>query len=124
MIRILTNSLKQYTITERPLHCTDVKRETMHIKNEQGWTKEKGSESEDITKAINTLSGKKMKKVANYLKNEGKAEYATRKSEENIVIMGTVSSGASNPEINNKKIIKGIVSAVKIQDKGDPIVPS
>ena len=63
MIRLLTNSLKQYTITERPLHCTDIKRETMHIKNERGWIKEKGSESEDMTNAIKSLSNKKSSKL-------------------------------------------------------------
>jgi hypothetical protein len=117
MIRILTNSLKQYTITERPLHCTDIKRETMHIKNEQGWIKEKGSESEDITKAITSLSSKKMKKASNYMKNEGKAEYATRKSEENLEIMGAVTNGSVNTEVSVKKIIKGIVTAVKIEEE-------
>lgn len=117
MIRILTNSLKQYTITERPLHCTDIKRETMHIKNEQGWIKEKGSDSEDLTKAINTLSNKKMKKVANYLINEGKAEYATIKGEENIEIISAVTNSGSNPDITVKKIIKGIVNTVKIEDE-------
>jgi len=116
MIRILTNSLKQYTLTERPLHCTDIKRETMHIKNEQGWIKEKGSDSENITKAINTLSNKKMKKVANYMINEGKAEYATRKGEENIEIISAVTNNGSNPELTVKKIIKGIVTKVKIDE--------
>ena len=116
MIRVLTNSLKQYNITERPLHCTDVKRETMHIKNEQGWIKEKGSESEDITKAINTLSHKKIKKASNYFKCEGKAEYATSKGEENIEIMTVVANGNSNPGETVKKVIKGIAAAVKIED--------
>ena len=116
MIRILTNSLKQYTITERPLHCTDIKRETMHIKNEQGWIKEKGSDSEDITKAINSLSSKKIKKAVNYIQNEGKAEYATRKSEENLEIMGAVTNGSVNTEVSVKKIVKGIVTAVKVEE--------
>jgi hypothetical protein len=117
MIRILTNSLKQYTITERPLHCTDVKRETMHIKNEQGWIKEKGSESEDMTNAIKSLSKKKMNKVSNYIQNEGKAEHSTRKSEETIEIMTSVSNGTANPDKNVKKIVKGIVSTVKLEDE-------
>lgn len=117
MIRILTNSLKQYTITERPLHCTDVKRETMHIKNQEGWIKEKGSESEDMTNAIKSLSKKKMNKLSNYIQNEGKAEYSTRKDEENIGIMTALSSGSSNTDIKVKKIVKGIVSTVKIEDE-------
>ena len=117
MIRILTNSLKQYTITERPLHCTDVKRETMHIKNQAGWIKEKGSESEDMTNAIKSLSKKKMNKLSNYIQNEGKAEYSTRKDEENIEILTALSSGSSNTDIKVKKIVKGIVTTVKIEDE-------
>jgi len=117
MIRILTNSLKQYTITERPLHCTDVKRETMHIKNQEGWIKEKGSESEDMTNAIKSLSKKKMNKLSNYIQNEGKADFSTRKNEETIEIMTALSSGSSNTDIKVKKIVKGIVSTVKLEDE-------
>ena len=50
-------------------------------------------------------------------KNEGKAEYATRKSEENYKIMGSVTSGSSNPEVVVKKIVKGIVTSVKIENE-------
>ena len=37
---IITNNLKALDITQRPLHCTDKKRETMYIKDENKWVKE------------------------------------------------------------------------------------
>ena len=38
--KILTTALGQLEITERPLHCTDLKRHTTYVKEPEGWTKE------------------------------------------------------------------------------------
>jgi hypothetical protein len=57
--KIILDNLKQLSINERPIHCTDLKRETMYIKDEDKWNKE-----EDDTKlrnAIQTVSRKSMK---------------------------------------------------------------
>lgn len=115
MIRVLENGLKNYDIKERPLHCTDTKRETMHIKNESGWHKEIGSQSEDISKAIKSLSRKKMDKVSNYINNEGKSEFASKKFEENLNMMREVSNGVAYPEQHIKKIVKNLVNNVKLE---------
>jgi hypothetical protein len=37
---IITTNLKALDITQRPVHCTDKKRETMYIKDEDRWEKE------------------------------------------------------------------------------------
>jgi hypothetical protein len=114
MIRVLENGLKNYDIKERPLHCTDSKRETMHIKNESGWHKEIGSQSEDISKAIKSLSRKKMDKVSNYINTEGKCEFASKKFEENLNMMREVANGVAYPEQHIKKIVKNLVNTVKL----------
>jgi len=57
--KIILDNLKQLSINERPIHCTDIKRETMYIKDEDKWNKE-----EDDTKlrnAIQTVSRKSVK---------------------------------------------------------------
>ena len=38
--KILTTALGQLEITERPLHCTDLKRHTTYVKEDEGWKKE------------------------------------------------------------------------------------
>ena len=38
--KIFIDNLKQLSIYERPIHCTDMKRETMYIKDEDTWQKE------------------------------------------------------------------------------------
>ena len=43
--KIITNALGQLEITERPMHCTDLKRHTTYIKNQEGWDKEQDQKS-------------------------------------------------------------------------------
>jgi hypothetical protein len=36
----ITANLKEMDVTERPVHCTDKKRETIYIKDQDKWEKE------------------------------------------------------------------------------------
>ena len=42
--KIFMDNLKQLTLYERPIHCTDVKRETMYIKDADEWEKEQSKQ--------------------------------------------------------------------------------
>ena len=62
--KIIMDNLKQLGVNERPIHCTDLKRETMYIKDEDKWNKE-----EDDTKlrnAIQTVSRKSVKTLIDW----------------------------------------------------------
>ncbi len=65
--KIFLDNLKQLDVNERPIHCTDVKRETMYIKDENEWTKQ--SDDDKLQKAIQTVSYRSMGKLAEW-KNE------------------------------------------------------
>jgi hypothetical protein len=54
--KIFINGLNQINMTDRPLHCSDLKRETIYIKNNNEWTKD----TDDNTLLINAI-----KKVSN-----------------------------------------------------------
>jgi hypothetical protein len=43
--KIIVNGLKQMDVHKRPIHCTDVKRETMYIKDQDKWAKESDEKS-------------------------------------------------------------------------------
>jgi hypothetical protein len=62
--KIFLDNLKQLDVNERPIHCTDVKRETMYIKDENIWTKQ--SDDEKLQKAIQTVSYRGMGKLAEW----------------------------------------------------------
>jgi len=40
MTKMIMDRLKEMDITKRPIHCTDIKRETMYIKNKDEWSKD------------------------------------------------------------------------------------
>jgi hypothetical protein len=65
--KIFLDNLKQLDVNERPIHCTDVKRETMYIKDENEWTKQ--PDDDKLQKAIQTVSYRSMGKLAEW-KNE------------------------------------------------------
>jgi len=46
MTKMIMDRLKGMDITKRPIHCTDIKRETMYIKDDSGWSKD----TDELTK--------------------------------------------------------------------------
>ena len=55
--RIMLNSLKSLDVYKRPVHCSDAKRETLYIKENNKWEKE-GPENTLIKKAIRRIDQK------------------------------------------------------------------
>jgi hypothetical protein len=52
MTKMIMDRLKDMDITKRPIHCTDIKRETMYIKDDAGWSKD----TDELTKLRRILS--------------------------------------------------------------------
>jgi hypothetical protein len=57
---IITSNLKTLDVTQRPVHCTDKKRETMYIKDENQWNKEDDKKTK-LKKFINKIADKNIK---------------------------------------------------------------
>lgn len=77
--KIFVDNLKQLTLHERPIHCTDVKRETMYIKDDDQWQKEKTIIQEKIQDAIKEVSRKSLCSLLEW--KEGNPEYDDLDSE-------------------------------------------
>ena len=52
MTKMIMDRLKDMDITKRPIHCTDIKRETMYIKEDAGWSKD----TDELSKLRKILS--------------------------------------------------------------------
>ena len=79
--KIFLDNLNQLGINERPIHCTDVKRETMYIKDENKWTKE--PDDSKLQKAIQSVSYKSMGKLMEWKQEnpeyqDGNSEFSKR----------------------------------------------
>ena len=71
---IIIENMNTLSLYERPMHCTDKKRETLYIKNDE-W--EKDEKSEQINELLKKVEKKQMKninkwtsKYPNYMNNE------------------------------------------------------
>jgi len=73
---ILIRNVKMSAVTERPFHCTDVKRESNHVKKESGWIMNSDSTHEEIRftlkYSMQTLALRLFKMSLDYEKNVDK----------------------------------------------------
>jgi hypothetical protein len=106
MTKILMDNLKLLTLHERPIHCTDVKRETMYIKEENKWNKDHSVEI--LENAIQEVSRKSMQSLSQWKKSN--PEYNDMDSEfsRKCIPMQQNSMGLCNKESFYPKIIHNL----------------
>ena len=110
--KILIENLKQLSKTERPIHCTDVKRETMYIKDEDKWSKEE--DSTKINNAIQEVTRKSMRTLLNW--KEENPDYKDNDSEfSNLcIVIQKNSMAAHNRDTYFSKVAKAVAKEVVV----------
>ena len=101
--KILMDNLKQLGVNERPIHCTDTKRETMYIKDENKWTKE--VDDSKLQKAIQTVSCKSMGKLQEWKKENPDYQDANSAFSQKCLDIHKHTIAASNREVYYPKVI-------------------
>ena len=99
--KVITDNINKLSLTERPIHCTDMKRETLYIKDNNIWEKDK--DKSKIKQVIQKTSNKNYsalsdwsKENPDFLDNENKQDYYTK----------TITTIGKPIENIDKKIIK------------------
>jgi hypothetical protein len=115
---IVVNKLKDLDVHKRPIHCSDVKRETMYVKDEDMWEKE-NEKKEKLAKMIKHVAHKNQKQIKDW--QEENPEYKDSESvqsEKFLKIVGESMTGLTNDddaECCTNKIIKNIAKEVMIE---------
>jgi hypothetical protein len=113
---IILKNLKALDINQRPLHCSDMKRETMYVKDDNKWEKE-CEDKVRIKKVIKCVANKNMKVIQEWKKQYPDCVYIdSKKSDQyNKIILESI-GGISNEETDmyTNKIIKKIAKEVMI----------
>jgi hypothetical protein len=112
---IIIKNLKELDITQRPIHCTDAKRETLYIKDKDKWEKE-GEQKELIIKFVNNIASKNIRMLNEFKKKYPDCcKYESKYSDyySKLIIEAMGGSGGTN-EDKNDKIIKKITREVII----------
>jgi len=79
MTKMIMDRLKNMDITKRPIHCTDVKRETMYIKEEGGWCKD-NIELSKLRKILSRISMNNYRSVAKWRESHPESEIIASRS--------------------------------------------
>ena len=110
---IFHNALSNLEETKRPMHCTDLKREVLYIKDNNEWHKDENKE--EIKVAVNKVVNKNIGNQAKWIDAHPNLE--DDKEMEKYIQMQDHSLGTGE-EIEQNKIVKNIMREVIIK-KGD-----
>jgi len=115
---IIVKNLNALDVTQRPLHCTDKKRETIYIKDEDKW--EKDDEKNKIRKVIKNVAFKNARLIQKFKEkhpdyNEYHSKYSTQYHK--LIIESFGGSGDNDLE-KEDKIIRNITKNIVV-DKGE-----
>ena len=113
--KIIIKNLKALDIEKRPVHCSDVKREIMYVKDQDKWEKE-NDEKQKIKQVISSVVSKNLgllpafqNKYPECMKSDSK-----KSDEYNQIIMETMGGVPGTGEKNKEKIIRKIAREVVI----------
>jgi hypothetical protein len=119
---ILVKNLKELDVCKRPIHCSDLKRETLYVKDENTWEKENGKKDK-LTKMIQHVAHKNVKQLPEWQKeNPDFKDSDSIESEKYLKIVGESMGGSTeDDDIDNyNKIIKTLAKEVIIEKEKEP----
>jgi len=113
---IIIKNLKELDVTQRPVHCTDKKREVLYIKNEDKWEKEdnKNVKIRNVIKQVAHKNSKLLKSFREKHPDCGKSESKYSDQYNKLVVEAMGGRGNNDVEKENK-IIRNIVKEIVIE---------
>jgi hypothetical protein len=121
MTRIFLKGLEDLDITMRPFHCTDIKRETVYIKDQDKWEKET-TEKKLMKQALNQVVRKNLKMI--HVWRENHPDYLrsnTKDNDEyNKISVSSLGSAYDDEQLRmDEKIIRNVLKEVILDRKAN-----
>ena len=118
--RIFINKLRELDTYKRPLHCTDLKRETLYIRDNDVWEKEENSK-EALRKLVDKVANKNCKTMQQWTEeNPNYTEMDTIENEEFMKLSDAILGGFGEWESKQfrDKIIRNVIKEVLVSKHG------
>jgi len=118
--RIFINKLRELDTYKRPLHCTDLKRETLYIRDNDVWEKEENS-NETLRKLVDKVANKNCKTMRQWTEeNPNYTEMDTIENGEFMKLSDAILGGFGECESKQfgDKIIRNVIKDVLIAKNG------
>ena len=103
---IIIRGLKQLEIHERPIHCTDFKRDTLYIKDNEKWTKDENNEK--FKETIEEIIEKEQYALNMWTDAHPDWDKITHLQDEYVLMVNRLYQPVMEDEKKGKKIIKNI----------------
>jgi hypothetical protein len=112
---IIIKNLNALDVTLRPVHCTDKKRETMYIKDEDKWEKEDENKAK-LHKMVRRISNKNIDLISDFkeLYPDWKKSTSRVSDEFNKIVIESMGGAGDNDFEKEEKIIKRVAKEVLI----------
>jgi hypothetical protein len=117
--KIIVKNLTALDETERPVHCTDKKRETIYIKDEDKWEKEDENRTK-LKNAIKRIANKNIRLLPQFREKYPDYDNSYSKTSDiyNKMVIEAMGGLGDNDIEKEEKIIKNISRAAVILNKG------
>jgi len=118
---IILKQLRTLDVTERPFHCTDVKRETMYIKEgakegESGWVKD-SQEKAKLKRVVKCVAKKNLNKIPEWHTEHPEINVLDSKDYDMNHNIIRHSLGDGDDTVLQEKVVKKIAKEVHVEDK-------
>ena len=112
---IITKNLNALDVTQRPVHCTDKKREVLYVKDENKWEKEDEAKNK-IRKVIKRVMIKNQRLLPEYKEKYPDYNKSSSKISDqyNTIIIESMGGRGDNDVEKENKIIKNITKVTTI----------
>jgi hypothetical protein len=114
--RIFINELKRLEVERRPLHCTDVKRETVYVKDNDTWEKE-NLEKKKLKWAINSIAQLNLNQVQEWQQEYPECRENNTTANTHFNKMAMVALGGFGDDEETKfrdKIMKNVLKEIVV----------
>jgi hypothetical protein len=110
--KIIIDNLKLLDVTERPVHCSDFKRDVMYVKDEDKWEKENENNSK-IKKLIHSVTNKNISLIPEW--KQKYPECTNINSNKSTKINKMIMEVMETDKVKDEKIIKKIAKETTIE---------
>jgi len=112
--KIIVKNLNNLDETIRPIHCTDKKRETMYIKDDNEWQKDDDNKSK-LKRTVNKIADKNIRLLPDF--REKYPDYKDSRSKTSDIYDKMVVQVMETDDNKKEKIIHNISKATTIREK-------
>lgn len=117
---VMIRGLRELDIYKRPIHCTDVKRDTMYIKDDEKW--EKDSNNIKMKETIGKIANKERNAIGNWVDLNPDWFDTEAKQMEYLTLINKICEPIENDVKNEKKIIRTISREIVLNKDSEKLL--